>query len=122
MPFPYTKVPFSTLVGKLIVEIERKGDKELVFHTTDGIYKMFHEQDCCEDVHIEDICGDLNDLLNRRVTQAVESTSNDLCNENHESATWTFYLISSDKGSVNIRWYGASNGYYSERADLWHYT
>ena len=48
------------LVGKTLTEIKNDLD-EIIFIVDDGIqYKMYHGQDCCENVFIDDINGDLN--------------------------------------------------------------
>lgn len=114
---------FAELTGKTITKID--GDRyseELVFHCSDGsAYRMYHSQGCCESVDIEDIAGDLNDLLDSPVLFANEETSEDQpadvpdpkYRDEYGSNLWTFYRIGTVKGSVTIRWYGTSNGYYS---------
>jgi hypothetical protein len=69
-------------------------------------------------VTIEDVNGDLNDLLGSEIVQADEE-SNEKDTGVYEHETWTFYKLSTVKGSVTIRWYGTSNGYYSESAGIY---
>lgn len=108
---------FEDLKGKVLTNIERVGDEELIFTCKDGSkYKMYHEQDCCEYVRIEDITGDLNDLLNSEIMVAEERTNEG--ETDWGSETWTFYTIRTQKASVDIRWHGESNGYYSESVDF----
>lgn len=113
------------LLGKTLTEsIGKKGGNEIIFKTTEGkTYKMYHSQDCCESVRVEDICGEMSDLVGSPITQADEET-NDKDPEGYkrenppESMTWTFYRLATAKGQVVIRWLGESNGYYSERVDF----
>ena len=79
-----------------------------------------HHQDCCEHVYIEDICGDLNDLVGSPLLEAEEVSDYDAgpLVEYEESHTWTFYKFATRKGFVTVRWYGSSNGYYSESVSV----
>lgn len=110
---------FTDLVGKTLTNVENIDDESIVFTLDSGEkYKLFHWQDCCENVYVESIVGDLSDLVGAPIIIA-EEVSNDepqLGQEvpEYDSFTWTFYKLATRKGYVDIRWYGTSNGYYSE--------
>lgn len=112
---------FKDLIGKTLSEVHRDGSERIEFTTTEGKkYALYHSQDCCESVTINDICGDLQDLVGSPIVQAEETTSNedpaDYPKREYppDSLTWTFYRFATAKGAVVIRWIGESNGYYSE--------
>ena len=117
---------FSILKGLTITSIDGLEDDsaEVVFTTSEGRrFEMSHNQDCCERVSIEDVCGDVNDLLNSPILLAEKETSDedpvDVNKEYHDDLyCWTFYKLSTFKGDVTIRWYGESNGYYSVGVDF----
>ncbi|WP_142627891.1 hypothetical protein [Rhizobium sp. P007] len=111
------RVDLSTLVGKTLSEVRRSGDEELFFTTQEGeTFKMYHSQDCCESVYIEDIEGDLDSLVGNPILVAEVASKDDP--DASESGTWTFYKLATIKGHVDIRWYGSPNGYYSESVDF----
>jgi hypothetical protein len=109
------KDKISDLVGKTMKSVINDHDEEIIFETIEGEkYKLYHHQSCCEEVFVEDICGDLHDLMDSPILLAEERTSEDFRKTEARSQTWTFYEIATIKGNVTIRWYGVSNGYYSK--------
>lgn len=105
---------FEDLRGRILTRAEQDGD-ELRLYLTDTHYvRFYHQQDCCESVSIEDICGDLEDLVGEPLTEAEEVRGYTGPEQDYESYTWTFYRFATRRGSVTVRWLGHSNGYYSE--------
>lgn len=115
-------VEIDVLKGQTISKIVGGvGDDKLVLETTGGKkYTMFHSQDCCESVWLEDIVGDLDDIIGSQILDAREDTNSDniLPDRSDDSFTWTFYIVSTIKGTITLRWYGTSNGYYSEDVEI----
>jgi hypothetical protein len=114
---------FEELLGKTIVEIDGavEGSDVIVILCDDGSkYMMYHEQDCCESVDVYDICGDIDRLIGKPLTkvECVTNNTDSAAGQFDESYTWTFYHLATVKGYVTIRWYGESNGYYSEEVDF----
>ena len=116
---------FEDLQGRVLIKVNRIGDEEIHFHFTEDHYvRMYHEQDCCESVSIEDVVGDLDDLVGTPLLLVEESVNDDLEEQestdeySYDSETWTYYRFRTIKGSVDIRWYGVSNGYYSESVNI----
>lgn len=119
---------FEELLGKTLKSIKISDDKwSIVFETETGEkYKMEGESDCCNSVTVEDIAGNLDDLIGSPILQAEEATSGEnpegVNPEYQDSFTWTFYKLATVKGYVTIRWYGESNGYYSESVNFEKYV
>lgn len=98
-----------------------EGGREIRFVAEDGTNFIFlHHQNCCENVRVEEIIGNLNDLVGSPLYLAEESSNRDKLpdQQSSDSHTWTFYKFGTNKGYVTIRWLGTSNGYYSERVSL----
>ena len=123
--YAHDRVEISELVGKTmksVKQLQGEDGDELTFITVEGeVYVFVHDQDCCESVKIEDITGDLEDLVGSPLLQADESASQDTDRPDRwsENWTWTFYKFATNKGYVTVRWLGESNGYYSESVDLY---
>jgi len=118
----------SQMIGKTMVSVKQIDNDRIEFVDTEGVeYALYHQQDCCESVYIEDVVGDLQHLVNAPLYMAEEVYSSDEPKTNvtgdysytDESHTWTFYKFATVHGYVTIRFYGSSNGYYGETANLY---
>ena len=111
---------FGDLTGKVITGImvvKLDDGRDVMYIKLAGypdVYIMHHKQECCECVELEDICGDLDDIINTPILHAdVCSSPDDNDSSDEELEMWTFYNIGTIRGSVTLRWLGTSNGYYS---------
>ena len=102
---------FCDLVGRKIVSIDGavEGSERIVFTLDNGKKCILtHFQDCCETVTVNDVCGDVTDLLNSPILLAEEVCSSDVSPDdvdlpiNNGSYTWTFYKLSTINGGVTI--------------------
>lgn len=113
---------FEEMIGRTLTKASRteiNGGDLLIFCDEEGYtYQFLHHQDCCESVYIEDISGDLTDLIGSPIVTAEQVDYDPPAREPGayvpDSETWTFYRFGTAKGFVTVRRYGSSNGFYSE--------
>jgi len=109
-----TILPF---IGETITEVEVTS-ATIHFKFESGKYAdMYHDQDCCESVYIDDVNGDWDDLKGVPLIIA-EVVTDHIADDEYESLTWTFYKFATIKGYVDVTWRGESNGYYSETVTI----
>lgn len=111
----------SSLSGEIVKTVTggEKGDYEMIITFESGkAIKVYHEQDCCEMVYIEDEESD--DIVGGFVHFAgfVSGEGGYFDGDEDYSHTWSFLKIDTSKGSIWQRWLGESNGYYSEEVDV----
>ena len=100
------------LKGKKIESVEKTQYSEKVrIKTTEGDLILWHDQSCCEDVHLAEGYEDLKDLVGSTVRKAHKATSDK--DARYGIEMWTFYITRTDKGDATLRWVGTSNGYYA---------
>lgn len=112
----------SELEGEVISSVEgaEEGDETIITTESGKVIKIYHEQDCCETVEIED--SEVDDIIGGYCHFAGfvdgDTPANGGRDEYSDSQTWSFLKIETSKGSIWQRWLGESNGYYSEKVDI----
>lgn len=72
-----SQLPFGTLKGLTLTSVVNSGD-EIVFFAADGRrFHLYHDQECCESVYVDDVVGDLDFLVGTPILMADEVSSDD---------------------------------------------
>ena len=103
------------LVGKVVRGLAYS-DEYFQILTDDCVYAFYHEYSCCESVWLTQVDGISDKIIGSRIVIAEVVT--DEKDTEHGHITWSFYKIGTNKGMIDLRWQGESNGYYSETVDL----
>lgn len=116
------KNDIEALVGEHLSSVSGldEGSDEVVFVCESGFaIKLYHEQDCCEHVVLNDFDCDVDDFSGAKVLSFEEVEGESIVDDDDmDSQTWTFYKLETDRGGLSMRWLGSSNGYYSESVDV----
>ena len=120
-PEKYRSTPkFEQLQGMTITAVVYKEPSEsLLIHLNTHVLEMIHHQDCCETVYLADVVGSFEDLIGYPLLEVSESIV-DIATAG-SSSTASYYNFRTVKASVQLRWVGESNGYYSETVDCYLY-
>ena len=103
------------MVGKKVVGIYYDEENFQIL-TDDCVYAFYHEQSCCERVYLTQVDGISDKIIGSRIVIAEVVTDEKDTEYGH--ITWSFYKIGTNKGMIDFRWQGESNGYYSETVNL----
>jgi|WetSurMetagenome_2_1015567.scaffolds.fasta_scaffold173822_1 hypothetical protein len=115
-----SNINFSSFVGKTFTKIEGLNigsDCVKFFTKSRDNYLMTSDEGLGVndiEIRLDDIVGDIEDLVNSPIVRAEIS-----CSKKDGEPTWTFYIIGTQKGTVTLKWYGTSNGYYSEEVEIY---
>ena len=120
-PFDYRyrsnkRCDIDDLVGKVIKGLAYSEENFQIL-TDDCVYTFYHQQDCCESVLLTQVGGISDKIIGSRIIIIAEGVTDEKDTE-YGHITWTFYKIGTNKGMIDFRWQGESNGYYSESVDL----
>ena len=105
---------FASMVGKTVTGITgcHVGSEDMEIKFADGaVCRMWHQEDCCESVRIEEIHGDPVDFVGQVIVSAEASEVYTPATADGDQMD-TFYKLACANGYLTIRWLGESNGYY----------
>ena len=113
---------YTKLIGKTIKSITglSESSEVVIINFTDGsLITQTHDQDCCETVQVEQVDGPVAKHIGAKFygLDEKEIGNYEQVVNGYDSLTATFYTLKTSAGYLDWRWYGESNGYYSESVD-----
>lgn len=115
---------FEDIKGMVFESVTLDSDLRVIFKPKSEDFQivLYHSPDCCETVNIDDVCGDLHDLEDTEILSAIRThmdltPSDPGADIRHDQEDNYYFKIDTAKGSVTIRWYGSSNGWYSTEVE-----
>lgn len=116
------RIDVGSLVGEVLtyIDTDEKNDEIMLTTASGRKIKIYHDQDCCEEVRIESTDGSWHSLIGKVIVEASADVKEkgDPPPEYPDSWTRTTLTFRVDDATVISRWIGESNGYYSESVHI----
>lgn len=104
------EVDFNVLEGKVISDVTYIDTESAIYFTTNKNtqYVLKHVNECCEEVDLVDISGDLISLLGNKILKAekVMNSENKPLSNLQNFYTWTYFKLASRGGYITISYFG----------------
>ena len=107
----------SDLLNSVVTNIDLDNDRVRIELENGSAFIMEHDQECCESVYITDGKNEMRELVGYKIVDATCEVSEG--ESEYGSATKTDFTFKTDEKTVVLRWFGESNGYYSESVDFY---
>lgn len=116
------RIEIKSLVGETLIHIDTdEYFDEIMLTTASGrVIRIYHDQNCCESVRIEDTQGNWHDLLGKVIVEAThdEDSQGNPPPKFSDSWTRTTLTFRVNDATVISKWIGESSGCYSESVNL----
>lgn len=107
---------FERFIGRTVESAHEAGEHVVLRFTNGTLARFYHDQDCCENVGLENTIGTLGSLIGKTIQSISKSDDEpaDQAGRSYDDAyAWSiFTIVATDGTTVVMQWLGESNGYY----------
>lgn len=103
----------ENILGAKVLSINY-ADSELKITTDKGVFCMFHSEDCCENVWLEEGLDEIHGLIGKTILSFEErSYTQSEPDEDEYYSSWHLYTVTHTGGYLDLCWRGHGKVYYS---------